>query len=229
MVEKWLGRPLWINDPHVQHIISWFLNISIENYGVLEILTLQLLVMPCIVLKCTVWGAIWSPFNACSVVKPNIANLHLLFPKHFDILFNMFLTFQTRPVSIHMTEYWASCTNVSYSISVWLPGIFVDLVTYSYLFMLPALSLKYPLMHELIRCGIELGQPPTLWWCISKATPMQVQSGAVRTRSIVSKVLTIDIPQLAREGEVWGVCCDFNNWFTFCHCYRSVVCNIVRI
>ena len=28
-------------------------------------------------------------------------------------------------------------------------------------------------------------------------------------------------------GEVWGVCCDFRIWFTFCHCYRSVVCNIV--
>ena len=33
--------------------------------------------------------------------------------------------------------------------------------------------------------------------------------------------------KLARECEIWGVCCDYNIWFTFCHCYRSVVCNTV--
>ena len=35
-----------------------------------------------------------------------------------------------------------------------------------------------------------------------------VQCGALITRSIFTEILTIDTPQLAREGEVWGVCCD---------------------
>ena len=28
-------------------------------------------------------------------------------------------------------------------------------------------------------------------------------------------------------GQGMGVCCDSSIWFTFCHCYRSIVCNIV--
>ena len=45
------------------------------------------------------------------------------------------------------------------------------------------------------------------------------------TRSIFSKILTIDTPYLAHEGEVWGVCCGSKIWFTFCHCYHSAICN----
>ena len=40
-----------------------------------------------------------------------------------------------------------------------------------------------------------------------------LQGGAVMTRSIFSKLLTIVIPQLAREGEVLGVYCEFNAYF----------------
>ena len=34
-------------------------------------------------------------------------------------------------------------------------------------------------------------------------------------------------PHNWREGELWGVCCDSDIWFTFCHCYRSVMCDIM--
>ena len=32
---------------------------------------------------------------------------------------------------------------------------------------------------------------------------------AVKTRSFISKVLTTDTPYLSREGELWGVFCEF--------------------
>ena len=38
-----------------------------------------------------------------------------------------------------------------------------------------------------------------------------IQCGVVITRSIFSQILTID----TREGEVWGVGCDFEFWFTY--------------
>ena len=28
-------------------------------------------------------------------------------------------------------------------------------------------------------------------------------------------------------GELWGVCCEFEVWFTFCCCHRSAECHIV--
>ena len=42
--------------------------------------------------------------------------------------------------------------------------------------------------------------------------------------SIFLKMLTIDTPYLAREGEIWGVCCEFKVWYMF---YVITVCNIV--
>ena len=50
----------------------------------------------------------------------------------------------------------------------------------------------------------------------------EIQCGAVIMRSIVSKILTTGTSQLAREGELWGVCCDSNIWFTFCHCRSAL-------
>ena len=56
---------------------------------------------------------------------------------------------------------------------------------------------------------------------------LSVQCGAVLTRSISCQILTIDTPYLAREGEVWGVCCDSKVGFTFCRLYRSAAVNVV--
>ena len=41
------------------------------------------------------------------------------------------------------------------------------------------------------------------------------------------KIIILDTPYLAREGEVWGVCWLLKVWFTFCCCYRSTICNIM--
>ena len=57
--------------------------------------------------------------------------------------------------------------------------------------------------------------------------PCQLQRGAVMIRWTYSKLLTMDTPQLALEGKIWGVCCVSKIWHTLCHCYRSAVCNIV--
>ena len=46
--------------------------------------------------------------------------------------------------------------------------------------------------------------------------PKKLQRGADTTRSILSQTLTTDTPWL----ETWGVCCDSNIWFNFCHFYR---------
>ena len=51
------------------------------------------------------------------------------------------------------------------------------------------------------------------------------------TPSIFSQILTTDTLYHACEGEIWGVCCDSNIWFNFCHCsccYRNAVCNILE-
>ena len=32
-----------------------------------------------------------------------------------------------------------------------------------------------------------------------------------------------------RSSKIWGVCCDSTIRFTFCHCYHSVICNIVKL
>ena len=53
------------------------------------------------------------------------------------------------------------------------------------------------------------------------------QCGAVITWSIFLKIIIIDTPYLAHEGELLGVCCEFEVWFTFCCCNRSAVCNIM--
>ena len=42
-----------------------------------------------------------------------------------------------------------------------------------------------------------------------------IQCSAVITRSIFSQILTRDTPQLAREGEIWSVFCEFEVWFAF--------------
>ena len=68
-------------------------------------------------------------------------------------------------------------------------------------------------------CTITLGQSENLGH--------RIQCGAVIMWLIFSKILTVDTPLLTREGEVWDVCCDSDICFTFCHCYRSVVYNIV--
>ena len=54
-----------------------------------------------------------------------------------------------------------------------------------------------------------------------------IQCDSVIARSIFSQILTIDTPYLAREDDLWGVCCDSNILLTFCHCYCGVVSNIV--
>ena len=41
------------------------------------------------------------------------------------------------------------------------------------------------------------------------------------------QILKVDTPQLTREGEVWGVCCEVIVRYTFCRCLRSAVFNIV--
>ena len=53
--------------------------------------------------------------------------------------------------------------------------------------------------------------------------------GAVIMRSNYSHILAIDTPELARVGEILGVCCEIKIWFwfIFCHCRRVVVYNIV--
>ena len=43
------------------------------------------------------------------------------------------------------------------------------------------------------------------------------------------KILIIDTPLLAREGELWGVCCEFEVWFKFCFCPHSGVGDIKLI
>ena len=56
----------------------------------------------------------------------------------------------------------------------------------------------------------------SIWWCHHVSDYMitvqnayiNIQCNAGITRSIFSKILTIDTPQLTREGELWGVCCD---------------------
>ena len=83
--------------------------------------------------------------------------------------------------------------------------------------MLRALSLKSPLMHELLCCDIELVQPSTLLWCTDKTTPMQILVSLWRiwlllfsrtfllfkmlstmetTRLYIGCQLTFDIPQI---------------------------------
>ena len=42
-----------------------------------------------------------------------------------------------------------------------------------------------------------------------------IQCGAIITRSSFSQILTTDTPQLTREGSIWGVCCEFEVWFTY--------------
>ena len=54
----------------------------------------------------------------------------------------------------------------------------------------------------------------------------QIQRGDIIIRSFFPQILTIDTPLIAREGEILGVCCDSDIWFTSRHCYRCVVCNI---
>ena len=58
---------------------------------------------------------------------------------------------------------------------------------------------------------------------------MSIQCSAVITQSIFSQILLINTQQLAGEGNEWVVCCGSYIWFTFCHCYGSVICNTMEI
>ena len=55
---------------------------------------------------------------------------------------------------------------------------------------------------------------------ISMGIVGQARCGAVIMHPTFCKIFTI-------EDEIWGECCDSNIWFIFCHCCRSVVCNVV--
>ena len=57
-----------------------------------------------------------------------------------------------------------------------------------------------------------------IWGLVNNDTYYRTYN-AVITLSIFSQILTIDTPQLAREGELWGVCYEFEVWFKFCTCH----------
>ena len=56
---------------------------------------------------------------------------------------------------------------------------------------------------------------------------IKLQCGAIITRSIFSKILTIDIALLASEGEIWGVSSEFTLCSMLHFNHYSVLCNIV--
>ena len=105
----------------------------------------------------------------------------------------------------------------------------------------PRFSLKQ-LPHEAVIVYIQLSRQ-IMWLpgcCISRYPVMdspqtsmvehywrRIECGDIMIRSVFSQILTTDTPQLAREGEGWCVCCEVKVWYTFCHCHRSAMCNIV--
>ena len=46
---------------------------------------------------------------------------------------------------------------------------------------------------------------------------------AVKTRSILSKILQIDIQQLEREYEIWSTFREYKTWFIFCSTFPTFV------
>ena len=56
------------------------------------------------------------------------------------------------------------------------------------------------------------------------ATYSDIQYGAVITRSIFPKTITMYTRELTSESETWSVFCD---WFMFCFSQCSAVCNII--
>ena len=67
--------------------------------------------------------------------------------------------------------------------------------------------------------------PKALGWCLRNhfSQPLLLQCFAIITQSIFSQILTTDIPQLAHEGEIWGVCSEFK----VCCCHHSAINSIV--
>ena len=47
-------------------------------------------------------------------------------------------------------------------------------------------------------------------------------------RSIFAKIITIDTPQLAREGAIWSVYCVFEVWFMYYRYDHSADGNIMK-
>ena len=54
-----------------------------------------------------------------------------------------------------------------------------------------------------------------------------IQCSAITMWWAFSQIHIIDTPYLAREGKVWGVCCEFEFWCTSCCCHHSAVHNIM--
>ena len=80
---------------------------------------------------------------------------------------------------------------------------------------------------QAIGCILHSPKYPKVFTCptmkILHSSEQLMQCGAVITRLMFLKNFTIDTPYFSLMGEIWGVCCNFKLWFTFCHCYRSAI------